>query len=399
MDIMKKWIYNKRYECMWLIILVLYMVYYLPMPSELHSFCTAPYVLRYDLGFISRGLIGSFWGIFFPYISQNTIWVIIGLNQVILCVITVIFLSTIKKYITEDTDKGIIYLAFVFLTNPASVAFLFYWGNYGRMDLFMIAGTIISAVLLIKKRLLWLIPIICVAIMAIHQGFTFSYFPCILLMLGYYFITQKKGKKVLIVTFVAGCIAFLYFQFFGKITGISLEETLNILSARTNYPLAYMESMVELEYFTDILGFIPVYVLPVLKKNAIKIIFVMILLLPLEYMLFGIWKRFVSESKNKYFWIFPVFVIIATLPKFIITCDYGRDIASIIISQFIMIFTFYAMESRPMRVAIAELQQKIIKNPTIACFSLIELAIIGKFEAANILNITNTMYKVVEKLF
>lgn len=99
---------------------------------------------------------------------------------------------------------------------------------------------------------------------------------------GILFYSSKKGKKVLIVTFVAGCIAFLYFQFFGKITGISLEETLNILSARTNYPLAYMESMVELEYFTDILSFIPVYVLPVLKKNVIKIIFVMILLLEEE---------------------------------------------------------------------------------------------------------------------
>lgn len=396
---MLKLLHNKGYEIAWFMILILYMLYYLPMPEELHSFCITPYILRYDLGFISRGLIGSFWAIPFPYISTAKIWLIIGLNQVILCILTVCFLSIVKKYCTRETEKGILFLIFIFLVMPASVAFLFYWGNYGRLDLFMIAGAMTCGIILIKQKLLWAIPIICIVEMMIHQGFVFAYFPCILLMLLYYVLKHSKGKAVLAITVICGCIAFLYFQFMGKIDGLSLEDTLSILTSRTDCPEEYMTSMVKLEYYTNVLDFIEPYVLAPLKKNIVKMILTIILLLPLEYILFSIWKRFVNETKKRIFWIFPIFVIIATLPKFILTCDYGRDLASIFISQFLLIFTFFAMGSEPMKIAINALQQKIMKNPFGACVVLVELGVIGKFEAANILDITDNIYMAIQAVF
>lgn len=396
---MLKLLYNKRYELVWFMILILYMLYYLPMPGDLHSFCITPYILRYDLGFISRGLIGSFWAILFPYISTAEIWLIIGLNQVMLCTLTVYFLSVVKKQCMKETQNGLLFLIFIFLVNPASIAFLFYWGNYGRMDLFMIAGAMTCGIILIKQKLLWAIPIICIVEMMIHQGFVFAYFPCVLLMLLYYVLQYNKGKEVLVVTVICGCIAFIYFQFMGKIDGLSLEDTLKVLTARTDWPKEYMTSMVSMEYFTSIFDFIPAYVLPPLKMNIVKIILTIILLLPLEYILFYIWKQFVSEMKKNIFWIFPVFVIIATLPKFILTCDYGRDLASIFISQFLLIFSFFAMGSEPMKIAINGLQKKVMKNPFGACAILVELGIIGKFEAANILDITNKIYMGIQVIF
>lgn len=396
---MKEFIQKNRYELLWFMILILYMLYYLPLPKDLHGFCIAPYILRYDLGFISRGLIGSFWGLFFKNISTNIIYVIIGMNQIILCIVTVAFLKIIRKCTTEATHNGIIYLIFVFLISPSSIAFLFYWGNYGRFDLFMILGAITCGTIVIKQKGLWAIPIICIVEMMIHQGFVFAYFPCILLMLCYNILVHKKGKSILAITFAGGCIAFLYFQFMGKIDGLSIEATLNILTSRTDWPEEYITSMVKLEYYTNVLDFIELYVLAPLKKNIIKMILTIILLLPLEHILFVVWKRFVSESKKKIFWVFPIFVIIATLPKFIITCDYGRDLASIFISQFLLIFTFFAMGSEPMKNAISELQQKVLKNPLGAGAALVELGVIGKFEAANILNITNTIYLVIQAVF
>lgn len=399
----KKWahknIIHKKMEYSWFLILMLYMLYYLPLPEELHSFCITPYVLRYDLGFISRGLVGSFWGVFFPYILVKEIWAIIGMNQIILCLLIVGFLSIVKNHSSETTNKAIVFLALVFLVNPSSIAFLFYWGNYGRMDLFMIAGTIISAILIIKEKYIEFIPFICVAEMMIHQGFTFSYFPCVLLMLLFYVLQKRKGMLIFLLTLFLGCAAFLYFQFWGKISSLSLEETLTVLVERTNWPVESMRSMVELEYYTNILEFIPVYVQPYLKMNFIKLSVTAILLSPLEYLIFIIWKTFIVLSKKIWYWGYPGFIIVATLPKFIITCDYGRDLASIFISQFILIFTFYSIGNNAMKGAIMELQKLITQHPTTAIFTIIELSVIGKFEAANILDISTNIYSVLQKLF
>lgn len=331
----------------------------------------------------------------FPYITTKNICI----NQLLLCILTVTFLSIIKNLCTKETEKGILFLIFLFLVNPSSISFLFYWGNYGRFDLFMICGAIICSILLIKKRFLWVIPIICVVGIMTHQGFTFAYFPYVLLMLLFYVIKYSRGKIILAVTFVGGCIAFLYFQFYGKIDDMSLNEVLNIMASRTDYPKENMTVVIKSEYYTNIFDFIPIYVLPPLKQNIVKIILTIIFLIPLEYVLFHIWKEFVKETSKKYFWILPVFIIIATLPEFILTCDYGRNFASIFISQFLLIFTFFAMGSETMKTSLKNMQQNVIRNPFGAMAALIEWGIIGKFEAANILDITDNMYKMLQVIF
>lgn len=377
---------------------MVYLVYYLPTPSEMHSFCVTPYVLRYDLGFISRGLIGSFWGIFFPFISSKIIWTIICLNEILLCVLAVCFLELVRKQSDDETKNGILFLIFLFLVNPSSISFLFYWGNYGRLDLFMIIGVITCGILMVKQKGVWVIPVICVSEMMIHQGFTFSYFPCVLLLLLYNVMVNKKGKTVFVVTCVCGCIAFLYFQFGGKIEGLSMEQTLSILTSRTDWSKENMTDMVMLEYYTNILDFIQPYVITPLKKNIIKLIVTFVFLYPLEYILFFCWKAFVKETGKRWFWMFPVFIIVATFPKFILTCDYGRDLASIFLSQFFLIFTFFAMGSNAMRVAVKELQNMIMQKNFLAVVALVELAALGKFEAANILNISDNVFQVLSAL-
>lgn len=400
---LKKQIYKKRYECMWILILGIYMIYYLPMPSELHDFCVAPYVLSYNLGFISRGFVGSVLSLIFPYITRNEIWAVIGLNQIIMVFTIVVFLYLIRKSTSPKEKDGIIYLILLFLVNPASVSFLFYWGNYGRFDLFMIIGAVLCCILIIKETCVWLIPIICMLIMMIHQGFIFDYFPCVLLVLFYYYLLNKKNSRRVLfgVTLFLGSLCFLYFQFWGKIQTMSIEDTLNALSNRTNLGIDMLRSMVTLEYYTDVLDFIPMYILPAIKMNILKILMVIILLLPLEFIFYFLWKKFILESKKRWYCIFPLFIILATVPKFMITCDYGRDIASIFISQFLVIFTFYSMESSAMKSsamksAISALQCELKRHPFFAVSILLELAVLGKFEAANILDITNKVYLVLE---
>lgn len=371
-------------------ILLAYMLYYLPEKSQLHGFCLTPYFLRYsDFGFISRGLIGSILGIFYPYLSADTAAAFIFISQILLCIFVVVFLRMVRKRADACTRTGILFLSFVFAVNPGSVAFLFYWGNYGRFDLYMIAAAISCCMIVAGSqggRYMGACLCICTATLMIHQGFIFSYFPCILSAV--YMNLEENGKKKssLILLFLCCSAVFLALQFGGKINGFSLQETIETVGRHTDYPVSNT-NMLELEYFTPVLNFIPVYVLPTLKKNLVKCTLTIILLLPVEIMIGSIWRDFIKKTKRIYILI-PLFIIAATLPKFIITCDYGRDFSSILISQFLVIFTVFAMGNMGMKEAVAEFQARLKKHWPLFLAGAAELALVGKFQAANILEIT-----------
>lgn len=383
-----------KYEFAAGFILLLYMLYYLPRTEDLHDFCVIPYALSYrELGLISRGVIGSLLDLFFRYITINEIWTVIFIQQLLLIILTIYFLSIVKKHSANSEQTGFLFLEVVFTVNPASIAFLFYWGNYGRFDLFMIAASMVISLLIIKGKGKFIIPVLCIIVMAIHQGFAFMYFPCVLMLLFYHALKTKK-RMLLSFTAVSGSCAFIYFQWFAKITSYTFEDVVQIVQNSTNFPVVEQSSMIKLEYFTNVLEFIPVYIIPVIKVNALKLILVFILMLPLEIVLYRIWKVFVKESGNKIYWLIPIMPLICIIPKFVITCDYGRDLAALFLSEFIMIFTISAMNDNAMRGAIGELSVNARRKPILYLYIMIELAALGKFEAANILDITDRIVKI-----
>jgi hypothetical protein len=56
------------------------------------------------------------------------------------------------------------------------------------------------------------------------------------------------------------------------------------------------------------------------------------------------------------------------------------------------------MGSNAMRVAVKELQNMIMQKNFLAVVALVELAALGKFEAANILNISDNVFQVLSAL-
>lgn len=368
-------------------------IYYLPKPNELHSFCVIPYFLTYELGFISRGLMGSILGFFFPYLSIKTLWYIIGILLVGLIILTCYYCKRITEVTAEEHKNSMFFLIFVFCVNPASIAFLFYWGNYGRMDMYMISILLCSSLLIVKNNKLFLVPILCVIGLLIHQGFMFSYFPAILLLLFYASVIRKdiKTKVALGLTLSIACVLFLYLQFLGKINNFSYEQVLEFVAQRTDYIGLSNETMIKLEYFTPIFSFIPMYVIPALKKNIIKIIITLILIAPLIYIFFVIWKSFICDKKKKIWIFYPCFIIFATVPKFVLTVDYGRDLASIIISFFVLIFSLYMMEDLGVKKSFTKIGQRINEQPLVYITMLLWFSCLGKFEAANILEISQNV--------
>lgn len=399
---MKKILEKYRLEAAAAVMLIIYLIQYIPLIDDTISWCITPYTLSYKYGFISRGLVGSVIRLFIPDLTIKHIYLIIGINTVIMCMLTVYFISVIKRNVNDAVMNVYMYLAMLFIVNPGSVAFLFYWGNYGRFDLFMVCILLISSILIIRNRILWIIPFLSVAGILIHQAYVFMYFPALIVLLLYsgYVKNSRYARKIFWITGVTTCIAFLYMQFFSGVAGYGYEEMMADIYATTDIPEEFItnDMMVRLEYFASVFSTIKAFVIEPIGRNLFKIAWVFILCSPMLVLFKNIWKDFMSKQQCRLLWIIPWSGMIGMIPKFLMTNDYGRDFSALIISQFVMMFVLLAMGDKGMRYAFERLYERIKKNPAGYIFMLVYMGSLGKFEAANILETAHRIYKFAAKI-
>lgn len=399
---MQKKIEKYKYELMFAVVLAAYLIYYIPVIEEVTHWCITPYALSYRLGFISRGFMGSLIRLVVPNLTIKHIYIIILMNILLLCGLTIFFMHKIIVKSYDESKAGILYLMGIFLVNPGSVAFLFYWGNYGRFDMYLLMTLIISALLIIYDTCVWIIPFLCMGAVLTHQAFVFQYFPAVLILLFYSAFIQKRkyGKSIFIFTLLSTCALFLYVQFFGKIN-YTYQETMDILNATTDLPEHYFaqDMMVKIEYYSSVFETFGVFVKIPFLRNVIKSLTIIAFLIPMIKIIVDLWKHFVRAHKNILCRLFPWFVLVAEIPMFVLTCDYGRDYAAMVLCNFILLFALYALGDEGVKAGVKELTEKIYGNVPYYIFVIVLCASIGKFRAAEICNIGDRLYTILESFF
>ena len=195
--------------------------------KQLSSFNVTLYAFGYQYGFMSRGLIGTIWrGI--DYIlpgDQMTYDALYAFSMVItVCYIVVMFIFFCLM-VNRAADKDIHNIRYlvIFLSIFAIPIFMTR-SNYGRIDLFLYIILFVCLMAIVKGRHEWIcIPLVIVA-ECIHQGFVFMNINIILVLL-FYKALKNTGKDrvkyfvILIATFVAASVFFLYFEFFSHVDG------------------------------------------------------------------------------------------------------------------------------------------------------------------------------------
>lgn len=400
---MKKFVQKYQVETGAALLLLVYLLTYIPMIDDTIGWCMTPYALSYKYGFISRGFVGSIIRIFIPNLTLKHIYLIVGFNTVMLCALTVFFINRVLRHTGMNRDNALMFLIFLFIVNPGSIAFLFYWGNYGRFDLFMIIILMSGAMLMVKGKGLFLIPLFSLMGILIHQAYVFMYFPALIALLLYLGYVKKNpyGKCIFWITGIVTCVAFLYMQFASGVNGYDYPSMMEDINATTDLPAEFIDDdmMVRLEYFTSVFATIKHFVISPIKKNLFKIFCVFVMLLPLLGILKNVWKDFMSEQKNKLLWIIPWSGMIGMIPKFLMTNDYGRDFSALIISQFLLIFTLLMLGDSGMRKGFRNLSARISAKPLLYVGILVYMGSLGKFEAAQILELADKIYVFVGKLF
>lgn len=399
---MSKLVKKYQYELMFVIILLANLIYYLPVINELSDWTITPYALSYRMGFISRGFIGSIIRLMVPNLTIKHIYIIILINIFLLCGLTVLFMHKILVSTYDENRKGILILLFLFLVNPGSISFLFYWGNFGRFDMYLIMCLIISALFIIYDKCVWLIPFMCVCAVMTHQAFVFQYFPAVLILLFYVaFIEKRKyGKSIFIVTLLSTCAMFVYMQFFSEIK-FTYEQTMAIIDTTTDLPADFIENdmMVKIEYYSSVFETFNVFVKEPLARNIVKSVTMILFIIPMIKIIADIWKCFCKAQKNRLVKLLPWAVLIAEVPMFVLTCDYGRDFSAIIISYFVLMFTLYAIGDKGIAEGIGILETKISNNIMYYVFVVVLCAAIGKFTAADIGDLGHRLYVLLQSLF
>ncbi len=185
--------------------------------SNIVDNCYYPlYVVNYDCGLSSRLLVGSVFSLFFKNtLSITVINTVLLILYFALCFCICLFINNYIK--NSQYSKGIgIYITFAVMS-PIFLALLQYLGTTDIFWLFIVLACIFVAN---KKFLRWLLPLLCIAGLAVHEVFLVTYLPMIALIIIYNF--SKKSEAADIV-FITACIlsigaAAVYFSFIGDET-------------------------------------------------------------------------------------------------------------------------------------------------------------------------------------
>lgn len=346
MKTIKKNFLSKKFYFLVFIILIWDLIRFTYIENDgfsIHSFTTTPYVLSYqEFGLIPRGLIGSIIRTFKPFVSVRFLGVFILLANIILIIIVTFVLGKVIHN-SKKNQLEILFFALMFLLSPASISYLFSKGEFGRLDLFLIIISILCIILSSHNYLRWFIPFFCMMAVAIHEVFVFTYFILVLVSLLYMSYERNRSKASIILTIltlILTSLTFIYFQFFASVSK-NFQSSTDMKIHLQNYTnLIPNDGMLGFEYFSDLKSHFFDVALSTLPTNICNLIIALALLSPVLYIVGKTWFFIIkntSGNDRKVIIIMNLSPLIS-LPAFILTIDWGRWLASILIVQFAFIF-------------------------------------------------------------
>ena len=340
---------DKNYIFAMLVLAVL--LFYLSYGGSVNKINATMLAFTYKYGFISRGFIGSVYHVINKVlpIDMMQYGAVLKYTQIITLLFYVIlgafFVVAIKRA-SEVMNAGIKQMCMFYMI--FAIPMFANTFNFGRLDIYCIAISIICAVLLIKEKFEWLVvPLAAISIM-VHQGNVFMYMNIILVLLMYKAITKgkSKGKKYMILfilTFVIVSMLFLYFELFSHFNGDNIYD--NIVADATSICEGgiYHEDVIDHEILgVDLTEREIIY----RKKNTVEFPIFVVIMLPYILIAGKIFKNLIMKSENKMEGMKYLLLAVGAgtiLPDMLLKCDYGRWMFAVISYYSVTMISVIAM--------------------------------------------------------
>lgn len=317
------------------------------------SYNTTMLALSYEYGFTSRSLLGTIYHFIdkilpFNMISYNSVLIFADIITVLFFLLLYLFVFLCLNKCNEKNLKACEYLIifmFVFTISTYSAGF-----NFFRVDIFMIAVSVLGAILLVYEKAEWLTIILSALGVMFHQGYVFMFFNIILILQFYKFLSaenKKKKYKYLIIFLISFCVCsalFLYFEFFSRGNGYIIYDDILADARLLGLGGIYHTGLVEHEVLGVDLGDSEA---DFRETNMKQMIFGVILFMPYIMIAINFFKGLFKSAvlkldKFKYFVV--LIGSLTMLPNFILKCDYGRWYMAVMLYYLVVILALVMMK-------------------------------------------------------
>lgn len=331
--------------------LALFVEHYDSAVNEINATMLA---FSYKYGFISRGFIGTvfqFANSVLPYNLLNYTGVMHftrSITIIFFVILFAFFISCIMKSKLEITEE--IKYAIIFFTIYAIPMFVTV-DNFGRLDIYCVMLSLLSAILLIWEKAEWLVVVLSAISIMIHQGNVFMFMNIVLVLLIYKMFSddkkrQRKYASLFIITFLVVSALFVYFEFFSHMNGQNIyEDIVSTASAICNKG-EYHVDVIDHEILGVDLGPREAFY----RKVAFaQLPFYIILTFPFIIISFLFFRNIIKKQESKLQKLKYILVsagALTILPNFILKCDYGRWIFAVVCYYCVTILSLLAMKDQ-----------------------------------------------------
>ncbi len=334
---------------MWLLILLSCAIFFLDYDERVLPYNSTILAFSYKYGFISRGLAGTIYQWIDHILPVNMIdyAMVLRFTLIVTLAFYVLFFAFCYQCMKRCQEEYLGRFLYLILFYAVFVVSMFaYKRNFGRLDLYLMALTVIGTMCLIAKKAEWLIvPLSMISVMY-HQGYVFMFYNILLALLVYRLLSEKEKKAriyygVILLVSLIGCSAlFLWFEFFSHTDGVRYVDEIIANAKAMTKPfncMTYHDTLIDHEILGIDLSDVEY---PYRVMNWIEIPFFIAIISPYIVLAVKLFRRILARAQGKTERLKYGFLAIAAgtlLPLFLMKCDYARWVFALI-SYYCMIF-------------------------------------------------------------
>lgn len=334
---------------MWLLILLSCAIFFLDYDERVLPYNSTILAFSYKYGFISRGLAGTIYQWIDSILPVNMIdyEMVLKFTLIVTLAFYVLFFAFCYQCMKRCQEEYLGRFLYLILFYAVFVVSMFaYKRNFGRLDLYLMALTVIGTMCLIAKKAEWLIvPLSMISVMY-HQGYVFMFYNILLALLVYRLLSEKEKKAriyygVILLVSLIGCSAlFLWFEFFSHTDGVRYVDEIIANAKAMTKPfngMTYHDTLIDHEILGIDLSDVEY---PYRVMNWIEIPFFIAIISPYIVLAVKLFRRILARAQGKTERLKYGFLAIAAgtlLPLFLMKCDYARWVFALI-SYYCMIF-------------------------------------------------------------
>lgn len=334
---------------MWLLILLSCAIFFLDYDERVLPYNSTILAFTYKYGFISRGLAGTIYQWIDHILPVNMIdyAMVLRFTLIVTLAFYVLFFAFCYQCMKRCQEEYLGRFLYLILFYAVFVVSMFaYKRNFGRLDLYLMALTVIGTMCLIAKKAEWLIvPLSMISVMY-HQGYVFMFYNILLALLVYRLLSEKEKKAriyygVILLVSLIGCSAlFLWFEFFSHTDGVRYVDEIIANAKAMTKPfngMTYHDTLIDHEILGIDLSDVEY---PYRVMNWIEIPFFIAIISPYIVLAVKLFRRILARAQGKTERLKYGFLAIAAgtlLPLFLMKCDHARWVFALI-SYYCMIF-------------------------------------------------------------